>query len=106
MNAFDTVDTYLLTNHRIGLEEVLCDGCLLGRMSVVLDGVATIRPRLLHSETDDDGGAAFTYEGMFDVTGVRYRFRCRVFVDHGGHHFLSDIAEFEAVEWQARLAVG
>ena len=30
---------------------------------------------------------------------------CHVFVDRGGDRFLSDVSEFEAVEWRTRLAM-
>ena len=34
---------------------------------------------------------------------VWYRFRCQVFVDGSGLRFLSDIQQFEAVQWQVHL---
>ncbi len=55
--------------------------------------------------TEDDGGVSQTYDSALAVAGVWYRFACHVFVDRGGERFLSDVTEFEAVEWAARLAM-
>jgi hypothetical protein len=105
MDHFGSVDDFLAANYRTGLEEALCDGCLTGRLSIVLADVATIAPTLIHSEREDDGGLCNTYDGVLTVQGVSYRFRCHVFVDRGGARFLSDVSEFRAVEWQARVSV-
>jgi len=32
-------------------------------------------------------------------------FRCHTFVDAGGERFLSDVQEFEAIDWNLRMAV-
>jgi hypothetical protein len=106
MDAFRAVDEFLAANYRIGLEEALCGGCLAGRLVITLADVATIAPRLVKSTAEDDGGANYTYEGTLTVSDVSYRFRCHIFLDRGGLCFLSDIAQFEAIEWRARLAVG
>jgi hypothetical protein len=105
MDDFDRVDDFLAANYRTGLEEALCDGCLTGRVSLVLADVASIAPLLVRSEREDDGGLCNTYEGTVIVQGVAYRFRCRVFVDPGGARFLSDVSEFCAVHWQARIGM-
>jgi hypothetical protein len=105
MDDFDRVDDFLAASHRIGLEEVLSDGCLTGRVRVFLADVASIAPTMVQSERDDDGGLSATYEGTLTVEGVAYRFRCHVFIDRGGDRFLSDVSEFRAVEWQTRIAV-
>ncbi len=102
---FGAVDDFLAANYRTGLEEALCDGCLAGRLSVVLADVAAIAPVLVRSGREDDGGLCNTYEGTLTVQGVAYRFRCHVFVDRGGARFLSDMSAFEPVEWRARIAV-
>jgi hypothetical protein len=47
------VDDYLATNHRIGLEEVLCDGCYAGRLLVILADVAKLAVRPLHRHVDE-----------------------------------------------------
>ena len=103
MDDFDRVDDFLAANYRTGLEEALCDGCLAGRLSVVLADVATIAPVMVYSERDDDGGLCNTYEGTLTVKGVAYHFGCRVFMDPGGQSFLSDMSEFRALEWRVRL---
>jgi hypothetical protein len=59
--------------------------------------------RRIRFEADDDGGEASTYDGIFVLADVWYRFRCQVFVDGSGLRFLSDIQKFEAVEWRVHL---
>ncbi|HEX7969751.1 MAG TPA: hypothetical protein VF502_16125 [Stellaceae bacterium] len=105
MKAFETVDDFLMANHRLHLEEVLCEGCLMGRLGVVLGDTARIMPRLMRSTTEEDGGVANVYEGILVLDGVWYRFGCHVFIDGSGQRFLSDVTAFEAVEWRARMAL-
>ncbi len=105
MTAFQTVDNYLAATHGTGLEDVLCDGCLVGRPEMRLAEVAKVLPRLLRTEREDDGGEYRTYEGVLILDGVWYRFGCHIFVDMGGGCFVADISAFEAVEWKVRLAV-
>ena len=105
MNAYEAVDEFLAAQYRSRLEEVLCDGCFVGRLGLVLDGVAKIVPRLVNSTVERDGGLANTYEGILMLLGSWYRFRCQIFVDRGGQRFLSDVGEFAPVEWQARVAL-
>ena len=105
MNAYEAVDEYLAANYRSRLEEVLCDGCFVGRLGLVLDGIVKVVPRLVASAPERDGGLANSYEGVLMLQGVWYRFRCQIFVDRGGQRFLSDLSEFTAVEWQARAAL-
>ncbi|HZL59023.1 MAG TPA: hypothetical protein VFC38_04930, partial [Stellaceae bacterium] len=68
-----------------------------------LSDIARIIPRRVHFAAENDGGEASTYDGIFVLEGVWYRFRCQVFVDGGGLRFLSDIQKFEAVQWQVHL---
>jgi hypothetical protein len=105
MSAFDTVDDFLMATHRLRLEDVLCDGCLMGRLSVVLGDGVKIMPRLVGSTVEEDGGVANVYDGILVLDGIWYRFRCHVFVDGSGQRFLSDISAFDAVEWRARVAL-
>jgi hypothetical protein len=105
MHAFDTVDDFLKAKYRLHLEDVLCDGCTLGRIEAALADRATILPRLVQSIQEGDGGVANDYEGILVLDEVWYRFRCHVFIDGGGQRFLSDITAFEAVEWRARMAM-
>jgi hypothetical protein len=105
MNAFEAVDDFLVANYRTHLEEVLCDGCFVGRVGILLADAARIMPRLVHSAVEEDGGVANIYEGILVLKDIWYRFRCQVFVDQGGQRFLSDVSAFEAIEWRARVAV-
>jgi hypothetical protein len=105
MEAYDTVDDFLLATYRLHLEDVLCEGCSLGRLSVMLADRAKIIPRLVRSTREDDGGIANDYEGILVLDEVWYRFRCHVFSDGGGQRFLSDVTDFAAIEWQARLSM-
>jgi hypothetical protein len=105
MTAFQTVDDYLSASFGTGLEDVLCDGCLVGRPEIRLAEVAKVLPRLLRTEREDDGGEYRTYEGVLILDGIWYRFGCHIFVDAGGACFVADISGFEAVEWKVRLAV-
>lgn len=105
MNAFDAVDELLMAKYRLHLEDVLCDGCLIGRLGVAFGDRARLMPRLIRSTAEEDGGLANAYEGILVLDGVWYRFACQVFVDRGGQRFLSDVSAFEAVEWRARVAM-
>lgn len=105
MNAYEAVDDYLVATCRLHLEEVLCDGCYVGRLSPLVGDHARIMPRLVHSVAEEDGGVSNTYEGILVLDEIWYRFRCHVFVDGGGQRFLSDVSAFDAVEWRARVAV-
>src|SRR5215469_8202389 len=102
MDDFAAVDDFLAAAYRTGLEEVLCDGCLTGRVRVFLADVASIAATMVQSERDDDGGLSAAYEGTLTIEGIAYRFRCRVFIDPGGDRFLSDVSEFRAIDWRTR----
>ena len=105
MDAFETVDEFLVAQYRRHLEDVLCDGCLIGRLSPLFGERARIMPRLIRTVTEEDGGQSNAYEGILVLDGVWYRFACHVFLDRGGQRFLSDVSQFEAVEWQAQVKV-
>ncbi|HZB93694.1 MAG TPA: hypothetical protein VE397_19755 [Stellaceae bacterium] len=105
MNSFEKVDEFLVANFRRHLEDVLCDGCLIGRLSVQFGERARIMPRLLRSTREADGGLANAYEGILVLDGIWYRFACQVFVDEGGQRFLSDVSAFDAVEWHAAVKI-
>lgn len=104
-NAFDKVDEFLMARHRLQLEDVLCDGCLMGRLGAALGDSAKIMPRLISSAVEEDGGVANVYDGILVLDDIWYRFRCHVFIDGGGQRFLSDVSAFEPVEWRARVAL-
>src|SRR5258708_18307458 len=105
MSAFDTVDDFLLANHRLRLEDVLCEGCLMGRLSVALGDAMKILPRLVGSTVEEDGGVANVYDGILVLDGVCYRFRRHVFVACRGPHILSYITTFPALGPHARCAL-
>lgn len=105
MSSFEKVDEFLVANFRRHLEDVLCDGCLVGRLSVQFGERARIMPRLLRSTREADGGLANAYEGILVLDGIWYRFACQVFVDEGGQRFLSDVSAFDAVEWRAAVKI-
>ncbi len=105
MSSFDKVDEFLVANFRRHLEDVLCDGCLIGRLSTQFGERARIMPRLISSTREADGGLANAYEGILVLDGIWYRFACQVFIDEGGQRFLSDVSAFDAVEWQAEVKI-
>ena len=105
MSSFDEVDEFLVATCGHHLEDVLCDGCLIGRLSTAFGERARIMPRLTRSTVEEDGGLANAYEGILVLDDIWYRFACQVFVDRGGQRFLSDVSAFDAIEWQARLKV-
>ncbi len=105
MKAFAAVDQFLTASHGLRLEEVLCEGCLMGRLGAMLGDGARIMPRLVRSTAEEDGGVANVYEGILVLDGVWYRFGCHVFIDGSGERFLSNITAFDAVEWRARVAI-
>jgi hypothetical protein len=105
MSSFDEVDEFLVAKYRRHLEDVLCDGCLIGRLSPAFGDQTRIMPRLLRSTAEEDGGLAQSYEGILVLEDVWYRFACQLFVDRGGQRFLSDVTAFEAIEWRAGLKI-
>jgi hypothetical protein len=105
MNDFEKVDEFLVANYHRHLEDVLCDGCLIGRLSTAFGDRARIMPRLLRSTREADGGLANAYEGILVLDGIWYRFACQVFVDQGGQRFLSDVSAFDALEWRAEVKI-
>jgi hypothetical protein len=105
MDEWQAVDEFLMATCRTELETVLCDGCLTGRLGLVLDGIVKIAPVLLEGELAPGGGSDLAYAGILTVEGVSYAFRCRIFVDRTGQRFLTDVAEFRAVGWEARVVI-
>lgn len=104
-DSFDKVDEFLVAHYRRHLEDVLCDGCLVGRLSPQLGEQARLMARLIRSTREEDGGLANAYEGILVLDGIWYRFACQVFIDQGGQRFLSDVSQFEAVQWRAEVKV-
>jgi|SRR5690348_7664441 hypothetical protein len=100
-----TVEEFLQARFGLGLEDLLCDGCLIGRLDQRLGTGARLVLRERRIEREDDGGEFGAYAGVLILDGVWYRFACHIFVDAGGQSFVSDIGTFEAVEWKLRMAV-
>ncbi|HLI13105.1 MAG TPA: hypothetical protein VKY65_16045 [Alphaproteobacteria bacterium] len=105
MDWFGTVDEYLYSVGRIGLEQVLCEGCLSGGVPPAVAGYARITRELMSRSLEADGGAHEAYGGTLAIAEVRYQFLCHIFIDADGSHFVSHIAHFEPVEWSVRMAV-
>ncbi len=105
MNAAAIVDEYLQSHFGTQLEDVLCDGCLVGRPDIRLAETVKILPRMIRSEREDDGGEFNSYEGTLIIDDLWYRFGCQIVIDSNGSHFMADISSFEAVEWKLRIAV-
>jgi hypothetical protein len=99
------VDDYLYSTGRVGLEQVLCDGCLSGRVPPAVAAVASVAPELVNRVSEEDGGAAETYRGALTVAGIRYSFEVLLFADGDGAYFVANIARFEPVEWTAGMQV-
>jgi hypothetical protein len=95
------VDDYLYSTGRVGLEQVLCDGCLSGRVPREVAGVSSVEPKLVQRITEEDGGAAETYRGILTVAGVRYFFEVLLLADLDGAYFIANVARFVPVEWSA-----
>ncbi len=105
MDALTAADRLLTGLYQVGLEDVLCEGCLTGQLPAQFEKDAAIARRCVRMQVDEDGGQSFTFEGTFTLMEVRYNFRCHIFADLGGQRFVSDIALFEPVEWQTRMAL-
>jgi hypothetical protein len=98
------VDDYLYS-FRTGTELVLAEGCVSGHVPDAVAGTASIERELIHLAREDDGGTTEVYRGTLTVTGVRYAFEARLFIDADGSHFVADIPRFEPVEWSTGIEV-
>lgn len=105
MDALTAADRLLMGLYQVGLEDVLCEGCLTGRLPALFEKDAAITRSCVRMQVDEDGGQSFIFEGTFTLMEVRYNFRCHIFADLSGQRFVSDIALFEPVEWQTRMAL-
>jgi hypothetical protein len=103
--AATAVDDYLHSQFNTRLEDVLCDGCLIGRPDIRLAATVKVLPRLMRTEKEDDGGEFASYEGTLIIDDIWYRFGCHIIVDGNGSCFMADISAFDAVEWKLRIAV-
>jgi hypothetical protein len=105
MDDAKTVDAYLQAQYGLGLEDVLCDGCLVGRLDQRFGITSRLVLREQRIEREDDGGEFGFYAGILILEGMWYRFDCHIFVDAGGQCFLADLGAFEPVEWKLRVAI-
>jgi len=105
--ADDIIDTYLASQFGVGLERVLLDG-IEGRVTAAVAGVVTIEAKQTGRWPYADGGLAEFYQGTLIVQGVAYRFRADTYSIPGAyvHRFLTNVGQFEPVEWTARAQVG
>jgi hypothetical protein len=102
----DVVNSFLLTNYRTGLEDVLAEATV-GRVPIaVADPVQLIANSCLDIWRDDEGAVGELYEGVLRVAGIDYHYRCAVFTDREGGRFVADISEFRPQGWQTRMVVG
>ena len=100
--ADDILDAYLSERFGIGLETVLLDivcGYKTPQVACVVSSEVTNCSPWPHS----DGGLDEMFDGTLSLEGITYRFRCSAYSIPSAYvgRFLTDIAEFEPVEWQA-----
>lgn len=105
ISDIQAVEGFLQTRYGLGLEDVLCDGCLIGRLDQRFGAASRLVLREQRVQREDDGGEFGAYAGVLILDGIWYRFSCHIFVDAGGQCFLADLGAFEAVEWKLRVAV-
>ena len=105
MDWLGAVNSYLYLLGRIGVEQVLCDGCLSGRTPAAVSDCASIEPELARRTVEDGGGTAEAYRETLIVAGVRYSFECELFADADGAYFVSSIGRFEPWEWSTKVQV-
>ena len=101
-DASDAVDAYLTHSFGIGLEQVLTDATQ-GLVSLALADRVKATTERVAAYTHPDGGISETHQGILTVAGIRYRFRCTVFIDTGGLRYVENVAEFRPLMWQTRL---
>ena len=103
-DASDVVDAYLTNGWGIGLEQVLAEATM-GLISLHIAEAVKVLAERVGVFAHEDGGSTELHQGTLTLEGVAYRFRCSIFIDPGGQRFVSDIAEFVPLGWQARLRV-
>jgi hypothetical protein len=105
MSAARNIDAFLAATYGLHLEDLLCEGCLVGRLGPTVAERVKLIPRLVQSTSEDDGGVAQIYEGLMALDGLWHRFRCQIFIDSGGERFLADVTAFEPLGWETRVAI-
>jgi len=104
-SSADSIDAFLAATYGLHLEDLLCEGCLIGRLGPAMAERVKLVPRLVQSTNEDDGGVAQIYEGLMALDGLWHRFRCQIFIDGGGERFLADVIEFQPLGWETRVAI-
>jgi hypothetical protein len=99
------VDTYLVNQSGIGLEQVLLKATA-GELPLDLTGVVTISCSLLDCLIHPNDGKTEGYSGTMIVQGASYEFRCWVYRGFDGERFLSDLSEFAPKGWRAQVRIG
>jgi hypothetical protein len=97
------VDEFLYATGRIGVKQVLCDGCLSGCVPKEVAAVASVEPKLARRVANEDGGAVETYRGILTVAGVRYAFEVLLLADLDGAYSVANVSRFAPVEWSAEM---
>jgi hypothetical protein len=98
------LDAYLQSRFGIALERALADATA-GLWSFALRNAVTIACDPIGRYEYPDGGVSEQHQGIIDVEGVVYRFRCLVFEDTGGSRYVESIGELELLRWGVRLAM-
>jgi len=107
MDWLGAVDRYLYAVARVGIEDVLAEGCISGAVPAAVASFVAIEPELVCRSREEDGGQCELYRGALTIAGLRYHFEARLFIDGDGAHFIADVPRFEPVEWQTgRQAAG
>lgn len=96
LDASRAIDAYLISRFGIGLERVLSEATA-GVVSLAIAGAVKVACDPVGTFAYEDGGASEQHQGMLTVEGVRYRFKCSVFIDAGDARFIESIGELEAV---------
>ena len=100
-----SIDAFLAAAYGLRLEDVLCEGCLMGRLGPALAERIRLVPRLVRSTHEEDGGTAQIYDGLLALDGLWHRFSCQIFIDGGGERFLADVTALEPLGWETRIAI-
>lgn len=102
----DIVDDYLANRFGAGLEQVLLDG-VNGHVTAGTAGVVTITAQRTTRWPYSDGGVTEYFEGKLTIEGVAYGFRCETYSVPDAYvgRFLTNVAQFEPIEWSAGMVV-
>jgi hypothetical protein len=98
----DTVDAYLDSRFRTGLEQVLLDATG-GYVSPALARTIGVIGEQFDARRHPDGGVSEGYTGTLTVEGLTYQFRCWIYHDIDGRRIVSDLSEFSPTEWKTGI---